>query len=72
MTAKPWIVQYREGWCALPSGADPDPDACNDPALCGYVVNLRGGSKRGMPDCPECLARLEAAKAAGEKETTDG
>jgi len=21
-------------------------------------VNLRGGSKRGTPDCPECLALL--------------
>ena len=68
MTAKPWIVQYREGWCALPPGAIPDPDACNDPTLRGNVVTMRGGSKRGSPDCTECLARLEAANAAGEKE----
>ena len=58
MSAKPWIVQYREGWCALPPGAEPDPEAWNDPTLCGYVVNMRSGSKHGMPDCPECLALL--------------
>lgn len=75
MAAKPWIVHHREGWCALPPGAEPDPDACNDPTLCGYVVTPRGGSKRGMPDCPECLALLKAqadettaAMAAREKE----
>jgi len=53
-----WIVHHRGGWCALPPGATPDPQALNDPTLCGYVVNLRGGSKRGTPDCPECLALL--------------
>lgn len=68
MTAKPWIVHHRDGWCALPPGAEPDPDACNDPTLCGYVVTLRGGSKRGLPDCPECLARLNPETAtAGEE-----
>jgi len=75
MTAKPWIVHHRDGWCALPPGAVPDPDAYNDPTLCGYVVTMRGGSKRGTPDCRACLAILNAPTdldaapaAAGEKE----
>ena len=55
---QPWIVQHRAGWCALPPGAEPDPEACNDPTLCGYVVTMRWASKRGKPDCPECLAVL--------------
>ena len=71
MTTQPWIVQYREGWCALPPGAVPDPEAWNDPTLCGHVVNMRGGSKRGKPDCPECLALLAAAKSSTEKERSD-
>jgi hypothetical protein len=58
---KPWIVHHRDEWCALPPGAEPDPDAFNDPTLCGYVVVLRGGSKHGRPDCPECMALLESA-----------
>jgi hypothetical protein len=58
---KMWIVRHRDGWCALPPGAKPDPDAFNDPTLCGYVVTLRGGCDRGRPDCPECLAKLAAA-----------
>ena len=53
-----WIVQHRDGWCALPPGAEPDPLALNDPTLCGHVVNLRGGSKRGQPDCAACLTEL--------------
>jgi hypothetical protein len=57
-TTRPWIVQHRDGWCALPPGAEPDHDAFNDPTLCGYVVTLRWASKRGKPDCPECLAVL--------------
>ena len=61
---QPWIVNHRNGWCALPAGAELDPGACNDPTLCGYVVVLRGGSKRGVPDCPECLAILGAADQA--------
>lgn len=66
---QPWIVHHRQGWCALPPGAVPDPDACNDPTLCGYVVTMRGDSRRGKPDCPECLAMLagSAATAEGEK-----
>jgi hypothetical protein len=56
--AKPWIVHHRNGWCALPSGAVPDPEAWNDPTLCGYVVVMRGGSKRGTPDCTDCLTLL--------------
>ena len=65
MTAgKPWIVQHRDGWCALPPGAEADPEAWNDPTLCGYVVTMRGGSKRGRPDCPDCL-RLLLAVASG-------
>ena len=65
MSGKPWIVQYREGiWCALPPGAEPDPEAFNDPTLCGYVITMRGGSKRGMPDCPECLALLKTQACA--------
>jgi len=64
VSAKPWIVHHRNGWCALPAGAEPDPDACNDPTLCGYVVTLRGGSNRGMPDCPECLAVLNAPRTS--------
>ncbi len=64
MAAKPWIVHHREGWCALPPGAVPDPEALNDPTLCGYVVTMRGGSNRGIPDCPECLALMET-QAAG-------
>lgn len=69
MTAKPWIVQYREGWCALPPGAVPDPGALNDLTLCGYVVTMRGGSKHGKPDCPECLAvsARTSAPRAGEE-----
>jgi hypothetical protein len=55
---RPWIVRHRDGWCALPVGATPDPDALNDPTLCGHVVNLRGGSRRGQPDCPDCLATI--------------
>ena len=58
----PWIVKHRFGWCALPPGAEPDPDAWNDPTLCGYVVNMRAGSERGMPTCDDCLALLVAAK----------
>jgi len=59
MSSKPWIVLCETGWCALPPGAEPDPDACNDPTLCGHVIILRWHSKRGMPDCPECLKILE-------------
>ena len=58
MTAQPWIVQHRKGWCALPPGAEPDPEAFNDPTLCGYVVTMRWGSKHGKPDCPDCLRLL--------------
>jgi hypothetical protein len=60
MAGEPWIVHHRDGWCALPEGAEPDPDACNDPTVCGHVVVMRGGHKRGQPDCPECLTRLAA------------
>jgi hypothetical protein len=63
VAAKPWIVHHRDGWCALPPGAEPDLAALNDPTLCGYVVMMRGGSKRGMPDCPDCLAVLSARPA---------
>ena len=66
MTAKPWIVRHRAGWCALPPGVEPDPEAWNDPTLCGYVVTMRGDGKRGMPDCPECLAELERAGREAE------
>ena len=66
-TSKPWIVQYRDGWCALPPGTEPDPEALNDPTLCGYVVNMRGGSRRGKPDCPECLALLAAMGRLNER-----
>jgi hypothetical protein len=59
----PRIVRHREGWCALPDGAEFDPDACNDPTLCGWVVVLRGGSDRGMPTCLACLAIMSAEKA---------
>lgn len=59
MGPEPWIVRHREGWCALPCDAEPDPMACNDPTLCGYVVTLRAGLNRGQPDCPECLVLLE-------------
>lgn len=62
MSAQPWIVHHRDGWCALPEGAEPDPQAINDPTLCGYVVTMRGGHKRGKPDCPECLALLACAE----------
>ena len=62
----PWIVHHRDGWCALPPGAEPDPEAWNDPTLCGYVVNMRGGSKHGMPDCPDCIARLARLAKTGE------
>lgn len=63
---RPWIVHHRDGWCALPPGAEPDPTGTNDPTLCGFVVTLRGGSKRGRPTCPECLAKL-AATAGTER-----
>lgn len=58
VAAEPWIVHHRDGWCALPPGAEPDPDAQGDPTLCDHVIVMRGGSKRGIPDCPECLTRL--------------
>ena len=58
MPSLPWIVEHRQGWCALPPGAVPDPDAVSDPTLCRHVVTLRSSHKRGMPDCPECLALL--------------
>ena len=63
---RPWVVHHRDGWCALPPGAEPDPRALNDPTLCGYVVTMRGGSKQGLPDCPECVALLKAADKAEE------
>jgi hypothetical protein len=66
-SSQPWIVHHRQGWCALPPGAEPDPQALNDPTLCGWVVNMRGGSKRGKPDCRECLTILETrAKEAAD------
>lgn len=58
------IVHHRDGWCALPAGAVLDPDAYNDPTLCGQVVVMRGGSDHGIPDCPECLAILTAVEPA--------
>ena len=58
MSRYPWIVHHRGGWCALPADAVPDPEAINDPTLCGYVVVLRGGHKRGVPSCTECLALI--------------
>lgn len=60
------IVHHENGWCALPADADPDPLGQNDPTLCGYVVVMRGGSKRGMPDCPECLALLSVTAVQAE------
>jgi len=38
-----WIVHHRDGWCALPLGAELDPEAVNDPTLCGYVVKYAVG-----------------------------
>jgi hypothetical protein len=64
----PWIVHHRDGWCALPPGSEPDPEALNDPTLCGFVVTMRGGSKRGRPTCPECVAKLAAAAAGTEND----
>lgn len=64
----PWIVQHRGGWCALPAGAEPDPEAFNDPTVCGHVVNMRGGTGRGWPDCPECLAKLPGGLAAADRD----
>ena len=58
MSTRPWVVQHRDGWCALRPGAELDPEAWNDPTLCGHVVTMRGGSKRGMPTCAECRALL--------------
>jgi hypothetical protein len=58
VSAKPWIVHHRDGWCALPPDVKPDPLAQNDQTLCGHVVVMRGGHKRGMPTCPECIAML--------------
>jgi len=55
---KPWIVRDRQGWCALPEGAEPDPDACNDLTLCGEVIVMRWDSKRGDPDCSKCRELL--------------
>lgn len=65
----PWIVHHRDGWCALPPGAEPDPEALNDPTLCGHVITMRWGTKRGKPDCPECVALLGGTKDGGD---TDG
>lgn len=59
MSAKPWIVHHRDGWCALPAGAEPDPEALNDPTLCGYVVTMRGGSKRRQARLPGVPCRAE-------------
>ena len=64
MSTKPIIVQSAHGWCALPPGSELDPDACNDPTLCGWVVIMRWGSNRGMPDCPECVALLAGVEPA--------
>lgn len=69
MSTRPWIVQHRERWCALPPGAVPDPEAWSDPTLCGMFVNLRRGTGHGKPDCPECLALL--AKSSTEEERSD-
>jgi len=69
MTTKPWVVHHRDGWCALPEGAKPDPEAINDPTLCGHVVTLRVGSKRGWPDCPDCLAVLRKVGEACDYDT---
>lgn len=59
------FLPMQEAVSPAKGGTEPDPDACNDPTLCGYVVTLRGGSDRGMPDCPECLAILNAPLGRG-------
>ena len=55
-----WLVEHEGGWCALPDGVEPDPEARWDPTVCGCIVTMRGGRRRGMPDCPDCLARLSS------------
>ena len=65
--SKPWIVQWREGWCALPVDTEPDPEALNDLTLCGWVVIMRWQTRRGKPDCPECLALLAAMGRLSER-----
>ncbi len=58
---RPWCVKHRDGWCALPPGAEPDPNATSDPTLCGQTVIMRTGSQHRAPDCPECRAALKKA-----------
>ena len=70
MAVQSKIVRHREGWCMIPPGADFDPLALNDPTVCGYVVNLRSGSKRGKPTCPDCLVWLDGWES-GKKDAAD-
>lgn len=50
------LVKHRDGWCISSQGFfSPDDDAVA--TLCGQVVILPFGYRRGAADCPDCLAR---------------
>ena len=56
--ARTCVQDRRTGdWCAVAGKLDPD--AWNDLLLCGAVMVARGMTKRRVPTCPRCLAKLE-------------
>jgi hypothetical protein len=64
-----WCVgwkHYKTGkteWCATYGGRLPTEDARSDRTRCGAYVIMRVGSKRRLPTCRECKAKMARAKA---------
>lgn len=57
------LVKHRDGWCISSEGFFP-PEADAVATLCGHVVNLPFGYRRGAPDCPHCVAARRATREA--------
>ena len=56
MLCVPWLDRpsKKTFWCALPPGGIPDPEAKQDPTLCGFAIYLRTGLQDREPTCPDC------------------
>lgn len=60
----PVSVHHRTGWCATRRKRTPSAyeTVNNARTICGCSVVLPWGFARRMPDCPECLKKLEGER----------
>lgn len=60
-----WCIQHRDGWCARKHNKRYRSGA-SVPTLCDHFVTFPMGCEKRLPDCPECLAVMEAKRVLGK------